>query len=313
MAPAKTTIYIDGFNLYHRSLKHTPYKWLDFKSLFSKIFPADKYEINHIKYFTSPVAPLEDSDRPARQDIYIRALRKCIPELEIFWGRFQTHANSVPLANPSYPDNSSDIYKRDARQNLIYERVVRVDEKGSDVNLAMHLLNDGWLNTYDCAVLVSNDSDLAGALSLLKIHHPTKTRCLVVPFCAAQLRATLLGRSLDPKDVLKESRELQQNVNIIKRMREGVIADSQLPDIIPGSSIYKPISWCCGIVAEYAFTKDRLDANAIIARCKQKNYVTADNKVDPHFLRLDQEFKNWFPQYTKKEFDQIQATLNQFH
>ncbi|MDP2653248.1 MAG: NYN domain-containing protein [Candidatus Omnitrophota bacterium] len=313
MAPAKTTIYIDGFNLYHRSLKHTPYKWLDFKSLFSKVLPADKHDITSIKYFTSPVAPLGDPDRPGRQEIYIRALQKCIPELEIYWGRFQAHVIRMPLANHSYPDYSSDMYKRDTRQNLVFESVVRVDEKGSDVNLAMHLLNDGWLKRYDCAVLVSNDSDIAGALNLLKLHHPTKKRGLIVPFCAAQLRASLLGRPLNPSDVLNESRELQQNVDFVKRLREGVLAGSQLPSIIPGCNIYKPMSWCCGVVAEYAFTKDGLDASSIIARCKQKGYVTANNKVDPNFLRVDREFKSWFPKYTKKEFDQIQATLNQFH
>lgn len=39
--------------------------------------------------------------------------------------------------------------------------IIKTEEKGSDVNLAVHLLNDGWLDAYDCAVVVSNDSDLA--------------------------------------------------------------------------------------------------------------------------------------------------------
>lgn len=30
--------------------------------------------------------------------------------------------------------------------------VVKTEEKGSDVNLAVHLLNDAWLDVYDCAV-----------------------------------------------------------------------------------------------------------------------------------------------------------------
>ena len=39
--------------------------------------------------------------------------------------------------------------------------IIKTEGKGSDVNLAVHLLNDGWLDAYDCAVVISNDSDLA--------------------------------------------------------------------------------------------------------------------------------------------------------
>lgn len=46
--------------------------------------------------------------------------------------------------------------------------IIKTEEKGSDVNLAVHLLNDGWLDAYDCAVVVSNDSDLAEAMRLVK-------------------------------------------------------------------------------------------------------------------------------------------------
>lgn len=38
----------------------------------------------------------------------------------------------------------------------------RTEEKGLDVNLAAHLLNDSRLDAYDCGVLVSNDSDVSG-------------------------------------------------------------------------------------------------------------------------------------------------------
>ena len=36
-----------------------------------------------------------------------------------------------------------------------------MEEKGSDVNLAAHLLNDGWRGLFKSAVVVSNDTDLA--------------------------------------------------------------------------------------------------------------------------------------------------------
>ena len=41
-----------------------------------------------------------------------------------------------------------------------FVQVVKTEEKGSDVNIASHLLVDAFKNAYDCALLVSGDSDL---------------------------------------------------------------------------------------------------------------------------------------------------------
>ena len=41
-----------------------------------------------------------------------------------------------------------------------YAKVLKTEEKGSDVNLATHLLMDGFRDDYELAVVVSNDSDL---------------------------------------------------------------------------------------------------------------------------------------------------------
>ena len=79
------------------------------------------------------------------------------PKVKVYFGHFLSHRVRAPLAQPV--DN-----RRTAE-------VVRTEEKGSDVNLAVHLLNDGWLDAYDCAVVVSNDSDIAEAMRLVKYHH----------------------------------------------------------------------------------------------------------------------------------------------
>lgn len=39
-------------------------------------------------------------------------------------------------------------------------RVMKTEEKGSDVNLATHLLIDAFDDLFDVAVIISNDSDL---------------------------------------------------------------------------------------------------------------------------------------------------------
>lgn len=233
MGTKRTNIYIDGFNLYYRSLKNTPFKWLDLKSLLLKLLPND-YFIETIKYFTAPVSALDDPQRPLRQNTYIRALETYIPEIKVYYGKFLSHPTMMPLANPDYPQKSKDLRLLDAQGNPVFKRVVRTDEKGSDVNMAIHILNDAWLNKYDCAVLVSNDSDIAGALSFVKENHPTKEIGLIIPF---EWPSSQKNRRASP------SVELMKRADFKRQIRKGVLRSSQLPQQIPNTNIHKPLSW----------------------------------------------------------------------
>ena len=40
--------------------------------------------------------------------------------------------------------------------------LIKTEEKGSDVNIAAHMVNDGHKGLYEVAILVSNDSDFSG-------------------------------------------------------------------------------------------------------------------------------------------------------
>lgn len=149
----ETFVYVDAFNFYYGSVKGTPYKWLDISSLCRILLP--RHSIARIKYFTALVDPRpDDPDQPTRQKIYLRALRT-IPNLEIIYGHYLTHIVSMPLANPQ-PGQSA------------YVRIIRTDEKGSDVNLACHLLRDAHLGLFQCAVTVSGDSDLKTPVVMVK-------------------------------------------------------------------------------------------------------------------------------------------------
>ena len=95
----KTNVYIDGFNLYHRAVQGTPYKWLDLSKLCELILP--NHDINRIRYFTAYVqARRNDPNQPRRQLTYLRALRT-IPTLSIHFGLFRTDPRKLPLSpNP---------------------------------------------------------------------------------------------------------------------------------------------------------------------------------------------------------------------
>lgn len=138
----KTNVYIDAFNLYYGALRRTPYRWLDLAKLCQFMLPQNT--IHQIKYFTALVKPrASNPSKPQRQQIYLRAL-KTIPNVSIVLGHYLSHEVMMPLANSP-------------REKLQYIKVIKTEEKGSDVNLATHLLSDAYENVYDIAVVVSND------------------------------------------------------------------------------------------------------------------------------------------------------------
>jgi uncharacterized LabA/DUF88 family protein len=100
------------------------------------------------------------------------------------------------------------------------------EEKGSDVNLALHLLNDAWTDAYDCAVVVSNDPDLAESLRLVK-----------------QQNRKMLGLITPGAPVRKTSRQLAAHADFARTIRPSALASSQLPNPIPGANIHKPSRW----------------------------------------------------------------------
>jgi len=210
----RTTIYIDGFNLYYGCLKKTAFKWLDLKSLFVNILDSG-HHITQIKYFTAMLSDRKNNQHSLiHQQAYLRAVQNYIPELEIHFGHYLTHAINLPLAN-STPNKPKFV------------KVLKSEEKGSDVNLSLHVLNDAWLNRYDCAVIVSNDSDLAESMRLVKKHHH-KLVGLIPPGYPEKRRL---------------SKQLFKHADFMKRIRPGVLRASQLPELIPSTELRKPDAW----------------------------------------------------------------------
>jgi uncharacterized LabA/DUF88 family protein len=204
-------VYVDGFNLYYGAVKGTAYKWLDIQKMVQLILP--KNQILKIKYFTALVhARQQDPDQPIRQQMYLRAL-KTIPNLEIIRGHFMSHTVWMTLANPRPGQNP-------------YVEVIKTEEKGSDVNIATHLLYDGVKNAYGVAILISNDSDLVEPINIVKndLH-----KAVIV------LNPTLVY----------PSHELKKSATFVKDIRQGVLAASQFPNTLQDKTgtFTKPAGW----------------------------------------------------------------------
>ena len=208
----RTIVYVDGFNLYYLALRSTIYKWLDLYKLAETLLPAEYHDIVKVKFFTARINSLpNDPDAPNRQNIYLKALKAYRPDkIEIVYGKFLSHNARRPYAPP----------------NSGYANVVLTEEKGTDVNLAVHLLNDAWMNAFDCAVVVSNDSDLAEAMRLAKARN--KKIGWIVP------------------ETKHQSQVLKSIPHFIKQLRASALAYSQLPYQIPGTNIIKPQAWDVG-------------------------------------------------------------------
>jgi uncharacterized LabA/DUF88 family protein len=203
----RANIYVDGFNLYYGALKGTPYRWLDIAKLGRLMLPRDT--IGQIKYFTALVNPRPtDPDQRTRQQIYLRALQTT-PNLEIIYGHFLTHEIMMPLAPP----------------NSGYAKVIKTEEKGSDVNIALHLLSDGYKNAYDVAIIVSNDSDLLSPIQFVKKE---------------------LGKKIGILNPQKHpSKVLIANADFVKNIRRGALSKSLFPTTLTDSHgvLTKPASW----------------------------------------------------------------------
>lgn len=201
-------VYIDGFNLYYGALKRTPWKWLDLAALCRVMIPTDTVE--EIHYFTARVSARPSNPTSAHdQGLYIRALRT-IPNLSITYGHFLTH--SIPMYLSGVTPS----------QRVFVEKT---EEKGSNVNLASHLLRDAFTKKFEVAVLVTNDSDLAEPVRIV----------------SQELKFPV--GILNPHQV--HSVQLQRLATFIKRIRQGDLIASQFPSILTDAkgSFHKPSGW----------------------------------------------------------------------
>ncbi|MCY3852892.1 MAG: NYN domain-containing protein [Gammaproteobacteria bacterium] len=150
-----------------------------------------------------------DPGAPRRQATYFNAIKSYIPELSIIRGHF---LETKLLCRPVNPKHG----------NLI--EVFRTEEKGSDVNLAVHMVNDAHKDKFDCAIVISNDSDLAEAMRIVK-NECGKMVGLFTPWRRYA------------------SKQLMMHSSFQRTIRKSSLAKSQLPNPIPGTKIYKPKQW----------------------------------------------------------------------
>ena len=174
----KTIVYIDGYNLYYGILRQSRYKWLDMVKLFSEhvLHVQDpKMNLIGLKFFTSPVKAkfaVHGRDSVTAQNEYHRALKAIYGDLvEIIPGFHETLKH--PMMRHVEPPSREDRVD-----------VWNIEEKQTDVNLALHLYRDAARHSADCFVVCSNDSDMEPAMKMVRQDFPGLQLGLVIPLLA---------------------------------------------------------------------------------------------------------------------------------
>lgn len=183
-------VYIDGFNLYYGGRAvcgaGTPgWRWLDVRALVNARLPATwtGATIERVVYCTARVSGIDDASTPRDQDRYLRALELSGAVDHIEYGNFVARVRKSPLATegrkgkPRIVESAWPVMVKDAtRADVPDARFVvshlHREEKGSDVNVATHLLADTFRSDVDAVVVVSNDSDLKLPAALARQHVP---------------------------------------------------------------------------------------------------------------------------------------------
>jgi uncharacterized LabA/DUF88 family protein len=227
----KTTIYIDGYNLYSSRLKGTQYKWLDIVALFRDriLFPQDPTaEVVCIKYFTAPVKASYAQHGEASshaQTQYIRALEAKYGGLvQVIKGFHIFEPTRLPTHQPGVDPNKSSV-----------SPVWMIEEKQTDVNIALHAYRDAVRGDADQVVICSNDSDMEPAMRMIREDVPGVTIGLVMP-----LRDTSsMAGKVPNKRLTKQAHWVRHHI------RDDELALSQLPQNVPTKKkpASKPVHW----------------------------------------------------------------------
>jgi hypothetical protein len=203
-------VYVDGFNLYYgmRGLfgRGTPgWRWLDLRGLAADLVGRRSNwagaTVERVVYCTARIDAAANPSGHADQDVYLKALLAAGSVNQIEYGTYVARVKNAPLAvkdpqgRPQLVRPEWPVVIQDGRGEPVSGAVFMVsyanrEEKGSDVNVAAHLLLDVLGGTVDGALVISNDSDLRFPVEQARQHVPVGIVNPSANYLAGDLRGT---------------------------------------------------------------------------------------------------------------------------
>nr|WP_289018714.1 NYN domain-containing protein [uncultured Ornithinimicrobium sp.] len=185
----RVAVFVDGFNLYHGLHEHSQRKllWLDLWALSESLLKSGQ-TLESVRYFTARVR--NDPQGAARQQTYLAALK----------------ATGVTVVEGRFSEKWVDCRKCGSRRRS-YE------EKETDVNLCLAMLESATAGEYDMALVVTGDSDIVPAVRAVRRLDPGIRQVAVFP----------------PK---RFSDELKRAVDASMHLGIAKIRQAQLPPVV---------------------------------------------------------------------------------
>lgn len=203
-------VYVDGFNLYYGGVSlaggrgRPGWRWLDVRALATRLVAAHSgwvgASIERVVYCTARISGADNPNGQRDQDTYLRALvaAKAVDHIE--YGTYVARVATAPLATKgpkgkpnlvtaTWPVCVKDGHDQPVPHARFMVSVARREEKGSDVNVASHLLIDTLQKRIDAAVVISNDSDLAYPITVVRTRIPVGLVNPSVNYTAGALRS----------------------------------------------------------------------------------------------------------------------------
>ena len=207
----KCTVYVDGFNWYYGIFVHHPeWKWLNIQGFFDNLRIDE--DVSAVNFFTATVDPNKTcSERRDRLNRYLKAI-KAFSKVRVILGKYQMR--NVQCG---------------ARCKMSY---AVPEEKKTDVNIAVQILNDAVKGLADSMVLVSGDSDIEPAIQWVRENHPKIKITVYIP-CI-------------PEEESSRRNDFYPRIGVTCRFLPlGDLGKYQLPDElrVGDTTVQRPTSW----------------------------------------------------------------------
>ncbi|HWE90364.1 MAG TPA: NYN domain-containing protein [Pseudonocardiaceae bacterium] len=248
-ATTRVGVYVDAFNVYYggRSLcgrGTAGWRWLDLAGLAMdlinpRIWPNARLE--RLVYCTAFRDRKGDPSSLADQQTYVNALCHHNDSVAVAEGIYRPRVQRGVLVDPNSKsrgrvcspgaDNlpgwlpAEEVTGPSGQAELLVA-VTTFEEKGTDVNVASHLLIDVLTQRIDAAMVLSNDSDLQFPLAEARRHVPV---------------ATINPRANRTSDGLRGDTDGGAGSHWWRRLKAADLVGHQLPDVV-GSHV-KPPGW----------------------------------------------------------------------
>ena len=157
-ARTRVACFVDGFNLYHAvdKLRRPHLKWFDLRKLVSNFIDPAVHDLQTVFYFSAFATWLPSAY--ARHIQLVEALKA---------------SGSTPVMG-HFKEKNRECKSCGATW-------ISHEEKETDVNIALWLLNEAYKDRFDEAFIVSRDSDLTPAVRMLLAEFPKKTVKIISP------------------------------------------------------------------------------------------------------------------------------------